>query len=92
MAELLEALMLVCFGFSWPINAYKDYQVRTAKGTNWQFLALITIGYIAGIAAKLISGTMNWVLIVYLINLFCLGINWAVYFRNRAIDVGTQGT
>lgn len=85
-AEILEALMLVCFGLSWPLNAYKNYKARTAAGSSWQFIALITLGYIAGITAKFISGSINWVLAVYFINLACLGINWAVYFRNCKLD------
>ena len=50
MAELLEAVMLICFGLSWPLNAYKNYKAGTAVGTSWQFIALITAGYFAGIA------------------------------------------
>ena len=45
MAELLEAIMLICFGLSWPLNAYKNYRAGTAVGTSWQFIALITAGY-----------------------------------------------
>lgn len=86
MAELLEAIMLICFGLSWPMNAYKNYKARTAAGTSWQFIALITLGYFAGIAAKFVSGTLNWVLIVYFINVICIAVNWAVYFRNRKLD------
>lgn len=85
-AEILEALMLVCFGLSWPLNAYKNYKAKTAAGSSWQFIALITLGYVAGITAKFMSGSINWVLAVYFINLACLGINWAVYFRNRKLD------
>ena len=36
--------MLICFGLSWPTNAYKSYRAKTAKGTSWQFIALITVG------------------------------------------------
>ncbi len=86
MAEALEAIMLICFGLSWPMNAYKNFKARTAAGTSWQFIALITLGYVAGIAAKFASGTINWVLAVYFLNVVCIGANWAVYFRNRAID------
>ena len=78
--------MLVCFGLSWPLNAYKNYKAGTAAGASWQFIALITAGYLAGIAAKFVSGSVNWVLAVYLLNLVCIGINWAVYFRNRRLD------
>ena len=49
MAQLLEALMLVCFGLSWPTNAYKGWKAGTAAGTSWQFIGLITLGYVAGI-------------------------------------------
>ena len=86
MAEALEAIMLICFGLSWPMNAYKNFKARTAAGTSWQFIALITLGYIAGIAAKFVSGSLNWVLAVYFLNVICIGANWAVYFRNCAID------
>lgn len=84
--QALEAAMLICFGLSWPLNAYKNYQARTAAGTSWQFILLITLGYVAGIAAKYISGQINWVLIVYYLNLVFLGANWLVYFRNTKLD------
>jgi len=86
MASVLEALMLVCFGLSWPLNAYKNYKARTAAGTSWQFIGLITLGYFAGIAAKFVAGSINWVLIVYFVNLVCLAANWLVYFRNVRLD------
>lgn len=86
MAELLEAVMLVCFGLSWPINAYKGYRAKTAVGTSWQFIGLITLGYAAGIAAKFASGSVSWVLAVYVVNVVCIGANWAVYLRNRRLD------
>lgn len=86
MSAILESLMLICFGLSWPLNAYKSYKAGTAIGSSWQFIALITFGYVAGIAAKFVGGAINWVLIVYFLNLACLGINWGVYFRNVRLD------
>ena len=86
MAAVLEAVMLVCFGLSWPINAVKAWKSGTAVGTSWMFLGLITFGYIAGIAAKFVGGNVNWVLVVYFINLAALAANWLVYSRNRALD------
>lgn len=86
MAAVLEAAMLVCFGLSWPINAVKSFKARTAAGSSWMFLLLITLGYVAGIAAKYLGGMVNWVLIVYYFNLACLGVNWLVYFRNKSLD------
>ena len=88
MAEVLEAVMLICFGLSWPMNAWKSYKARTAAGTSWQFLGLITLGYIAGISAKFVSGNINWVLVVYLLNLVALMANWGIFARNLRIDAG----
>lgn len=86
LASILEAVMLVCFGLSWPINAIKAWKSGTAVGTSWLFLALITLGYIAGIAAKFVGGSVNWVLAVYFLNLGALVANWFIYARNRRLD------
>ncbi len=86
MGALFETIMLVCFGLSWPINVIKAYKARTAKGTSLWFIILIITGYIAGITAKLITNQINYVLIVYLLNLAIVSLNVVVYFRNAALD------
>ena len=91
MGSLFETLMLVCFGLSWPINMMKAYKARTAKGTSLPFLLLIITGYLGGIAAKIISGNINYVLVVYLINLAIVLLNLAVYFRNVSRDRKNEG-
>lgn len=86
MGSILETIMLVCFGFSWPLNVIKAYKAKTAKGTSLPFILLIITGYIAGISAKLISHQINYVLVAYLINLAIVSLNVVVYFRNAALD------
>ena len=83
-SPILETIMLVCFGFSWPMNLIKAYKARTAKSTSLPFILLIITGYIAGICAKLASGNLNYVLIAYLLNLAIVYLNLVVYFRNVA--------
>ena len=85
-APILETIMLVCFGFSWPINLIKAYKARTAKSTSLPFVLLIIMGYIAGISAKIILGNINYVLVAYLLNLAIVSLNLIVYFRNMALD------
>lgn len=85
-AHLFEASMLICFGFSWPLNVMKAYRARTAKGTSLPFIILIITGYIAGITAKIINGQFNYVLAVYFINLAIVMLNIFIYIRNRALD------
>ena len=86
MGSILETVMLVCFGFSWPLNVLKAYKAKTAKGTSLPFVLLIITGYIAGISAKLISGQINYVLIAYILNLAIVSLNVIVYFRNVSLD------
>ena len=86
MSSIFETIMLVCFGLSWPINVIKAYKARTAKATSLPFILLIFIGYIAGITAKVISNQINYVFVVYLINIAIVLLNVAVYFRNVALD------
>ncbi len=86
MSEMLETIMLVCFGASWPISVAKNIKSKTAKSMSLQFILLIIFGYLAGITAKVINGQINYVLIVYLINLLFVSVNLCVYFINRNYD------
>lgn len=85
-SSLFEALMLVCFGFSWPLNVIKAYKARTAKGSSLPFIVLIIVGYLAGITAKIMNHQLNYVLAVYFINLAIVASNLVVYFRNVSLD------
>lgn len=93
MSELLEIIMIVSFGASWPLNVIKSYKARTAKGKSLAFLCLIFFGYIAGIASKFLNEAYmeafseKWyVLFFYFLNLLMVGIDLVLYFRNRLID------
>ena len=86
MGSILETVMLICFGFSWPLNVIKAYKAKTAKGTSLPFILLIITGYIAGIAAKVITGQINYVLIAYIVNLAIVSLNIVLYFRNVSLD------
>ena len=82
----METAMLICFGLSWPFNLVKNIKAKTAKNTSLKFLLLILFGYCCGIAAKLVTGNVNYVLIAYIINLLVVGANVVVYFINRNYD------
>ena len=87
MANLLETIMLICFGASWPINLRKAYKARTAKGTSLPFLCLIEAGYICGVAAKVLGNNINYVLYFYFLNILVVALNIFMYFRNKRLDV-----
>ncbi len=93
MSEFLEIVMIVSFGASWPINVMKSYKTRTAKGKSLLFLLLIFFGYVAGIISKFLNQaymadfSQKWyVLFFYFLNLFMVGLDLILYFRNRALD------
>ena len=86
MGSILETVMLICFGFSWPLNVIKSYRAGTAKGTSLPFMILIITGYIAGIFAKLVTVQTNYVLIAYILNLAIVSLNVVVYFRDISLD------
>ena len=93
MSELLEIIMIVSFGFSWPLNVMKSYKARTTKGKSLSFLCLIFFGYIAGIASKftneayMAAFAQKWyVLFFYCLNLVMVGADLCIYYRNYLID------
>jgi len=86
MSQLLEAGMLLCFGISWPLSLVKNIRARTTQNMSLGFILLITLGYIAGISAKLMNGQAGYVLIVYVFNLVVVAANLGVYVRNLRCD------
>lgn len=94
MADILEVVMIISFGASWPFNVIKSYKSRTTKGKSLLFLCLIFFGYIAGIISKLMNESYmasvdeKWyVLFFYILNLIMVGADLVLYFRNRRIDI-----
>lgn len=86
MSEILEVIMLLCFGFSWPISLIRNIKAKSAKNMSLGFILLIIAGYIAGISSKLFTHNYSYVLIVYIFNLLVVGANLVIYFVNCAYD------
>lgn len=86
MGQLLEGLMMVCFGLSWPFNIVKAYRSRTARGKSVIFDVLLLCGYGCGIASKLLGQTVSYVVIVYFINISMVTVDLCLTLRNKALD------
>ena len=80
-----EAVMLVCFGVSWPVSVVKSYRARTTKGKSIIFLLAIWIGYVFGLAGKIMlaveTGSIPYVLFIYAFNLIVVSLDLILYFR-----------
>ena len=87
MSEILEIIMVVSFGISWPLNVIKSYQARSTKGKSLWFLVLIFFGYVCGIASKLTADSYKWyVLFLYVLNFVMVGIDLLLYWRNYRLE------
>lgn len=100
-AEVLEIVMLICFGCSWPISVYKSIKIRTSVGKSAVFNILLIVGYIAGIVSKFIKmdsalnasgatslgkGIFIFALIMYFVNLAMITANLILYYMNKNLD------
>ena len=93
MSEILEIIMILSFGASWPLNVMKSYKARTAKGKSVSFLCLILFGYVAGICSKftneayMANFASKWyVLFFYCLNFIMVAIDLGLYIRNYQLD------
>ena len=89
MAEILEALMLICFGASWPFSVIKSYRARSTKGKSLLFLLLIGSGYVIGLAGKILYKP-GYVIIVYALNTCLVFADIALYFRNKRLEAAAE--
>lgn len=59
-AEILEAGMLVCFGFAWPIDVLRTLRTRRVEGKSAGFMGLVLLGYVCGMTAKVLRAWGHW--------------------------------
>ena len=83
---IFEAAMLVCFAASWPFNLRKAYLARTNVGTSITFMSIVLLGYLFGVANKIVNDDINYVLAFYLLDIALVSMGIIIYIRNRRID------
>ena len=82
--SIFEIIMLLCFGFAWPVSIYKSYTSRETKGKSVVFLFVVVIGYISGITHKLLY-SRDWVVFLYMLNMLMVTVDILMYYRNKRI-------
>lgn len=87
MAEILEGIMLLCFGASWPVSVYKSWTSRSTKGKSIFFLLLIETGYIVGLIGKLLFSP-SYVIAVYCLNILFVATDTLLFLKNRRYEKG----
>ncbi len=91
MSQSFEALMVISFGLSWPISIAKSLRSRTSRGKSLVFMLIILLGYLFGIVSKLVSGTITYVFIFYVLNLVMVSVDVLLYLRNSRLDRAREG-
>ena len=87
-AEILETIMILAFGLSWPLSIYKSVKSRTAKGKSLQFEFFIWLVmkciqcFIIGKSGPIFY--LGWVF--YVLNFVEITIDMILYFRNVKLD------
>lgn len=96
MVNVFEALMVICFGMSWPLNIAKAWKSKSTKGISLLFYCFIWIGYVFGIASKIIKAYSEnisfqavspyYVWFFYILNTIMVSIGIGIYFKNKSLE------
>lgn len=87
--SVFEVLMLLCFAASWPFNIARSYTSRTAKGKSIVFEVVVEVGYLFGVANKVVNDQINYVLAFYILDIALVAVDMCLYVRNRRIDAAS---
>ena len=86
MAQIFEVIMLCCFGVSWPFNIAKSIRSRTARGKSHIFEICVIVGYLCGLAGKLLSGNVTYMVVFYLVDILMVATDLVLTLRNQRLD------
>ena len=90
-ASILETIMILCFGISWPLSIRRMWVSRSTGGKSILFSCFILIGYICGISAKIVQKNYNLAFIFYIINTCMVTIDILLWIRNYRYEQAEPG-
>lgn len=89
-ANILETIMIISFGISWPMNLIRSYRSRSAKGKSILFNYFILFGYICGVISKILSHTFNLAFYFYFPNIIMVTSDIILYYRNKKLEKAAE--
>ena len=78
--SIFEAIMLVCFGISWPVSIAKSVRTKVVAGKSPLFMAIVLLGYLSGIIHKIFF-SFDWVISLYVVNMILIAVDISLYFK-----------
>lgn len=89
-ANILETIMIISFGISWPMNLIRSYRSRSTKGKSILFNYFILFGYICGVISKILSHTFNLAFYFYFPNIIMVTSDIILYYRNKKLEKAAE--
>ena len=89
-ASILETLMILSFGISWPLSIIKSIRSKSTQGKSLLFMLFIFFGYICGILSKFFYQSFNLAFWFYFPNLIMVGTDICLYFKNKRRESLTE--
>ena len=83
--SLLEAIMLICWGMSWPVSIIKTLRTKKVSGKSPIFMSLIAVGYVSAILHKVLY-SYDYLVLLYLFNLSMILTDLFLYTRYNLRD------
>jgi hypothetical protein len=77
--SVFEAVMLICFGVSWPVSIAKTLRTKVVAGKSPLFMAIVCVGYAGGIAHKALYA-FDWITALYAVNMAMVAVDLSLYF------------
>ena len=78
-----EIGMLICFASGWPFSIAKALRTKRVSGKSPGFMAVICLGYLAGVIHKIFYAR-DWVIVLYVLNMVLIAIDLFLYFKYRS--------
>lgn len=93
--SVFEAIMLICFGMSWPVSIAKSLRTKIVSGKSPLFMAILCLGYMSGILHKAFH-CFDWIIALYTLNLIMVATDLTLYYiylprEGRAVAGFTGG-
>lgn len=83
--SFFEAVMLLCFGVSWPISIAKSLRTKRVSGKSPLFMTVILLGYVSGLVHKLLYDP-DGVIVLYLLNAVLVAVDLSLYFHYLPLE------
>ncbi|MBN2301904.1 MAG: hypothetical protein JXN60_05250 [Lentisphaerae bacterium] len=93
--SIFEAIMLLCFGVSWPFSIAKSLRTKTVRGKCPVFMTIVCVGYMSGVIHKIIY-SLDWITALYAVNMILVAFDLYLYIHYskretiEAIAVGSS--